>query len=68
MRDPNRIDEFCATLATLWHKVPDWRFGQLMCNVLGEVYANTNVDPFFIEDDEMISEMHNFFNKEYKTK
>ena len=39
MRNPNRIDEFCTRLAACWHKVPDWRFGQLISNVLSEYQA-----------------------------
>lgn len=50
MRDPNRIQKFCNRLARAWEKVPDWRFGQLMVNALGEMPK----DPFFPEDDEMI--------------
>ena len=34
MRDPNRIDKFCDQLKAIWHQVPDWRFGQLMENML----------------------------------
>lgn len=48
MRDPNRIDKFCAELAELWHKVPDWRFAQLIVNV----YGHSDRDPFFLEEDE----------------
>ena len=54
MRDPKRIDKFCAMLAKTWHKVPDWRFGQLMSNILGEYYSQTKMDPFFVEDDEFM--------------
>ncbi len=54
MRDPTRIDKFCDTLKELWHRVPDWRFGQLMSNFLGDVYAETKRDIFYIEDDEML--------------
>jgi len=51
MRDPKRIREFCSRLARAWEEnVPDWRFGQLICNVFGEL----GKDPFFPEDDEMI--------------
>lgn len=36
MRDPKRIKEFCNQLAEVWEKnYPDWRFGQLICNVFG---------------------------------
>lgn len=38
MRDPNRIYKFCNELANIWvTKCPDWRFGQLMMNVLGKM-------------------------------
>lgn len=50
MRDPNRIDAFLSRLGDVWRQVPDWRFGQLMCNTLG--YAGP--DPFYTEDDTLI--------------
>lgn len=51
MRDPKRIQKFCNRLVRAWEMVPDWRFGQLMVNALGEM----NRDPFFPEDDDMIA-------------
>lgn len=56
MRDPNRIDEFCEVLAKAWHKVPDWRFGQLVVNL---PYP---MDPFFIEDDKMLDLIREYFD------
>lgn len=53
MRDPNRIPDFCGRLARAWACVPDWRFGQFMCNMLGDL-TMAGRDPFFPEDDEMI--------------
>lgn len=53
MRSEKRIYEFCSRLATAWMRVPDWRFGQLMMNCLGEM-AHAGRDPFFPEEDEMI--------------
>jgi hypothetical protein len=50
MRDITRIRPFCDRLASVWERVPDWRFGQLMVNALGTM----GKDPFFPEDDEMI--------------
>ena len=44
MRDPKRIDEILNAVKTVWEQYPDWRFGQLVVNVLG-------VDPFYIEDE-----------------
>ena len=63
MRDPNRIDEFCAHLAEMWHNVPDWRFGQFVLNVLGEISHELKMDPFYIEDEVMIRAMKNYFKE-----
>lgn len=60
MRNPERINEFCTELAKQWHKVPDWRFGQFISNVLG-AYPG---DIFFPEDDEMLDFIQNYFKKE----
>lgn len=57
MRDPARIDRFCQRLAELWKKVPDWRFGQLIFNVLRAF----GKDPFYIEDDKMLEFFESFF-------
>lgn len=57
MRDPKRIRVFCNQLADLWELVPDWRFGQLICNVFGKLC----VDPFFPEDDKMMEHFKNYF-------
>jgi len=62
MRDPKRIRKFCDRLAAVWEKVPDWRFGQLMSNVLGEYVAQKQRDIFFPEDEEMISFFEKYVN------
>ena len=62
MRDPKRIDEFCDNLKVVWHEVPDWRFGQLMSNMLGEYVAQTGHDIFYTEEPEMMA----FFRKYMK--
>lgn len=55
MRDPKRIDEFCDTLKEAWHKVPDWRFGQLVSNLpLSGMF-------FYIEDDEVLAAIRQYF-------
>ena len=59
MRDYKRISKFCDRLAAVWACVPDWRFGQLMSNMLGEFVHRTGKDIFFPEDDELIE----FFEK-----
>ena len=61
MRDKKRIRKFCNELADIWEEnCPDWRFGQLVLNVLGEMAVNR--DPFFPEEDEMMK----FFKKYFK--
>lgn len=60
MRDPKRIKKFCNKLATCWEKVPDWRFGQLVVNVLG----TSKIDPFFLEEDAMLKLFEEFFKED----
>ena len=64
MRDPKRINKFCDRLAACWQKVPDWRFGQLMSNVLGAYVSETKRDIFFPEDEEMIRFFEEYFSRE----
>lgn len=60
MRNPERIKEFCNELAEIWEtNVPQWRFGQLICNVFGTL----NEDPFFPEEDRMIKIFKDYFNR-----
>jgi len=54
LRDSNRIYTFCDELAKLWAtKVPDWRFGQLIMNVFGEM-QDYGRNLFSMEEDEMM--------------
>ena len=63
MRDIKRIKKFCNDLASIWEsKCPDWRFGQLMSNVLGQMQAEGR-DCFFPEEKEMIDYFTKFFDK-----
>lgn len=50
MRDPERIDEICQSLAEIWKMVPDWRFTQILSN-LNIVGDRTDSLNFFQEDD-----------------
>ena len=60
MRDVSRIDKFLDELEDIWKThCPDWRFGQMMSNVLNTF----DIDPFFIEEEEMIKRIRNFFEK-----
>lgn len=61
MRDVKRIKKFCDELALVWeNNCPDWRFGQMICNVFGEMAMEC--DPFFPEEDEMIKFFKDYFN------
>lgn len=61
MRDKKRIKKFCDELALVWeNNCPDWRFGQMICNVFGEMAMER--DPFFPEEDEMIKFFKDYFN------
>ena len=62
MRDAKRIRRFCNRLAMAWEKVPDWRFGQFMVNLMRYM----GKDPFFPEDREMIQIIEEFAEK-FKT-
>ena len=56
MRDPKRIREFCNELADIWAaNCPDWRFGQLMVNVIVR-------DPFYLEERDMLRLLREYFH------
>ena len=59
MRNIERIEPFMKEMAKIWkEKCPDWRFGQLMSNVLNSF----DRDPFFIEEDEMLKRFKEYFD------
>ena len=43
---------------------PDWRFGQMIVNVLADWQAKTKRDIFFPEEDEMIQIFRDYVNKD----
>jgi hypothetical protein len=51
-RDPERISKVLAQVERLWRQHPDWRFGQLFVNSLGDSYV-----PFYIEDDVLLTRL-----------
>lgn len=58
MRDIKRIYDFCDKLADIWAtNCPDWRFCQLMMNVLG----SDGKDPWWYEEPEALKLFENFF-------
>ena len=64
MRDPNRIDYYCDELAEVWHKVPDWRLGQLIVNII-TAYSNkhNDIDPFYVEDADFMKFVREFIKE-----
>ena len=55
MRDKNRLYKFYDELREIhMTHFPDWRFGQMIINVLADWQAKAGRDIFFPEDDEMI--------------
>lgn len=52
MRNPNRIDTFVEKVRDAWKEFPDWRFGQFMLNVLGDMQGRARYDLFFMEDED----------------
>lgn len=58
MRNPERIDEVLQVLSDAWHKVPDWRLGQLICNL----QSAAGNDLFYIEDDQFVELINRYFS------
>lgn len=56
MRDENRIKPFLEEIEKAWEKHPDMRFGQFICNILGEMQSKHG-DPFFYEEDKFLEYM-----------
>jgi predicted Rdx family selenoprotein len=65
MRDISRLDKFYDELKEIHKKnFPDWRFGQMIVNVLADWQAKTKRDIFFPEEDEMIQIFRDYVSKE----
>lgn len=60
MRDIKRIYIITSKLRLLWDMFPDWRFYQLMTNLLEYL---PNQDPFYIEDDELSAAISKFIRE-----
>lgn len=55
MRDANRLYKFYDELRDIHMKhFPDWRFGQMINNILGWWTNKHGRDIFFSEEDEML--------------
>lgn len=64
MRDPNRIDEFILKVGEIWKEhCPDWRFGQLLSNMLPGM-INNHGDMFFWEEEDFLKYLEEEFDGE----
>lgn len=55
MRDVNRLYKFYDELRDIHMTYfPDWRFGQMVVNVLSEWQSQEDRDVFYLEEDEII--------------
>ena len=59
LRDPNRIKPFLENLEKLWLRYPDYRFGQLIYLLAGEI----GQDIFFPEEDDWMEHINNLLRK-----
>lgn len=57
MRNPDRIPHIIERLQVLWETVPDWRLGQLVCNLARLI---GRMDPFHVEDDKMLNAIESY--------
>lgn len=63
MRNPERINRVIESIRRVWHLVPDWRLGQLLCNLSREVGTWNS---FFVEDDLLEAAALNWLDKAEK--
>ena len=57
MRDIDRIKPFLDEFGEIWKtNFPDWRFGQLMCNLQSYVGS----DLFYCEENKILEILHNY--------
>lgn len=63
MRDINRIDSYMARLKRIWKRYPDFRFGQMLMNLLGEVQKEVGMDLFYVEDEEFFAAFEKCFER-----
>ena len=55
MRDPKRIPLVLQEIERLWRAHPDWRLGQLICNVAAWADPTQNI-VWDVEDEVLVAE------------
>lgn len=58
MRDPKRIDKILKEISDIWHKNPDLRLGQLICNVVRDPAL------YYVEDEMLVEAIKRFYSEE----
>lgn len=66
MRNPKRIDGYMRRLQRIWEDYPDFRFGQLLMILLGDVQKEVGMDLFYVEDDEFFTAFEKCYNRMMK--
>jgi len=60
MRDPKRIDKIIKKLQELWKRHPDWRFTQLLLNIV-EIKSPAL---FYMEDEQLLEKIEEMMSNE----
>ena len=55
MRDPERIPLVLQEIEKVWRLHPDWRLGQLVCNLAAWIDASQNI-VWDVEDEALLAE------------
>ena len=61
MRNPDRIPQVLEEIEKLWRLHPDWRLGQLICNVAS--WSDPNTSPWDLEEDELLIAIRQHLSK-----
>ncbi len=62
MRDAQRIPSILKHVEGLWRLHPDWRLGQLVCNLAAGVDPSRNA-VWDIEDEQLVAEIERFVSQ-----
>jgi hypothetical protein len=60
-RSPDRIPDVMSAIQGVWARFPDWRFGQLISNIMD--YSTKK--QFFIEDNDFMLALDLFFKEHF---
>ena len=56
MRNPDRIPQVLEGIEHIWRQHPDWRLGQLICNLTAWADPDAS-SPYDIEDETLLVEI-----------